>query len=149
MGITVFTTVDGVQAMCDRLRLSRDDERRIVRMSRSAIEIVQATTADDETIRRWVDRCEDRASALSLAAVLADAPDRVEAFDDAVTDLLTREDPAMATFLDGETIMALLETTPGPAIGQAQKFLKDCYFAHGPLGVEDQQARLVSWWADR
>lgn len=149
MGITVFRTVDGVQAMCDRLRLSRDDERRIVRLSRSAIEIVQATTADDERIRRWVDRCEDRASALSLAAVLADAPDRVEAFDDAVTDLLTREDPAMATFLDGATIMALLEITPGPAIGQAQKFLKDCYFAHGPLSAEDQQARLVSWWADR
>jgi len=148
IGISVFTTVDGVQAMCDRLRLARDDERRIVRMSRSAIEVLQAMTADDETVRRWVDGCEDRSSALSLAAVFADDPSWVAAFDDAVHDLIDREDPGAVTFLGGETIMSVLDMPPGPAIGHAQKFLKDCYFAHGPLDAEDQQARLASWWAD-
>ena len=44
--------------------------------------------------------------------------------------------------------MSVLDMPPGPAIGHAQKFLKDCYFAHGPLDAEDQQARLASWWAD-
>ena len=148
IGISVFTTVDGVQAMCDRLRLARDDERRIVRMSRSAIEVLQAMTVDDETVRRWVDGCEDRSSALSLAAVFADDPSRVAAFDHAVHDLIDREDPDAVTFLGGETIMSVLDMPPGPAIGHAQKFLKDCYFAHGPLDAEDQQARLASWWAD-
>ena len=148
IGISVFTTVDGVQAMCDRLRLARDDERRIVRMSRSAIEVLQAMTVDDETVRRWVDGCEDRSSSLSLAAVFADDPSWVAAFDDAVHDLIDREDPGAVTFLGGETIMSVLDMPPGPAIGHAQKFLKDCYFAHGPLDADDQQARLASWWAD-
>jgi poly(A) polymerase len=147
IAVTLFGTAEGVYALCERLRLSKDNERRIVRMSRSALQVIERTDADDEMVRRWLDSCEDRAVALGLAAVLAKDPNNVASFEQAVQALLAREGSADPTFLDGGVIMALLDVGPGPMIGAAQKFLRDGYFANGPLTPAAQQTMLLTWWA--
>jgi poly(A) polymerase len=147
IAVTVFGTVEGVYGLCERLRLSKENERRVVRMSRSALQVIERTGADDEMVRRWIDGCENRADALGLATVLAEDPNNVASFEQAVQVLLAREGSTDPTFLDGGAIMALLDVMPGPIIGTAQKFLRDGYFASGPLTPAAQQAMLLSWWA--
>jgi len=49
--------------------------------------------------------------------------------------------------LDGARIMALLDLKPGPVVGRAYKFLLNERMEHGPLPVEEAEARLLRWWA--
>jgi poly(A) polymerase len=49
--------------------------------------------------------------------------------------------------LDGTQIMALLDIPPGPAVGQAYRFLLDQRMEHGPLGEEQAAQLLRDWWA--
>ena len=149
LAITTFGTAEGVYELCGRLRLSKENERRVVRMSQSALHVIERAATDDETVRRWIHACQDRADAIGLAAVMADDPNDVASFEQAVQALLTREGATDPTFLDGDAIMALLDVTPGPVIGAAQKFLRDGYFASGPLTPAAQQTMLLSWWASQ
>ncbi len=51
--------------------------------------------------------------------------------------------------LDGEQIMAILGIRPGPAVGEAYRYLLELRLDEGPLGEEEAEARLRSWWASR
>jgi poly(A) polymerase len=51
--------------------------------------------------------------------------------------------------LDGSQIMALLGIGPGPAVGQAYRFLMERRLDAGPLGPERAREELLAWWADR
>ena len=51
--------------------------------------------------------------------------------------------------LDGNDIMQLLGLTPGPAIGEAYKFLLELRLEQGPMQREQAEAALRAWWADR
>lgn len=149
IGACIFDTADGVLAMCERLRMSNENERRIVRLARSALQAVEATDTADETIRRWIDACHDQPASIELATVLADDPTRVADFARAVQELTVREGDAAMDYLDGGAIMSLLDVSPGPVIGKAQKYLRDQYFAVGPLTAAQQEVVLTSWWADQ
>jgi len=51
--------------------------------------------------------------------------------------------------LDGNQIMAHLGIPPGPAVGQAWKFLYELRLEEGPLGEEEAKRRLDAWWSSR
>lgn len=48
--------------------------------------------------------------------------------------------------LDGNQVMALLGLGPGPAIGEAMRFLLDLRLDEGPLGEHEAARRLQEWW---
>ena len=50
--------------------------------------------------------------------------------------------------LDGNAIMSILGVGPGPAIGQAYKFLLELRMEQGPLESEQAEAALRTWWSD-
>ncbi len=49
--------------------------------------------------------------------------------------------------LDGNQIMALLGLGPGREVGEAYRFLMELRMDRGPLGPEEAEAELRSWWA--
>ncbi|GAB3562560.1 CCA tRNA nucleotidyltransferase [Spelaeicoccus albus] len=51
--------------------------------------------------------------------------------------------------LDGRSIMTILDIPPGPAVGQAYRFLLDLRMENGPLGRDEAERRLKEWWASR
>jgi len=51
--------------------------------------------------------------------------------------------------LDGEQIMALLDVSPGPVVGQAYKHLLALRMERGPLPYDDAVAELRAWAAGR
>ena len=51
--------------------------------------------------------------------------------------------------LDGNAIMGILGIGPGPAIGQAYKFLLELRMEQGPLAPEQAEVALRAWWAQR
>jgi poly(A) polymerase len=51
--------------------------------------------------------------------------------------------------LDGEQIMAILELSPGRAVGEAYRFLLELRLEEGPLGQDEAERRLRAWWAAR
>ncbi len=51
--------------------------------------------------------------------------------------------------LDGRAVMQRLGIGPGPAIGEALKFLLRLRREHPDLTVEETAARLDDWWAER
>jgi poly(A) polymerase len=51
--------------------------------------------------------------------------------------------------LDGEAIMRILGLKPGPEVGEAYRFLMEARLDSGPLGPDEAEARLRSWWAAR
>jgi len=51
--------------------------------------------------------------------------------------------------LDGEAIMRILELKPGPEVGEAYRFLMEARLDSGPLGAEEAERMLRSWWEQR
>jgi len=51
--------------------------------------------------------------------------------------------------LDGEQIMRILDLRPGPVVGEAYRFLLEARLDEGPLGAEEAERRLRSWYAAR
>jgi poly(A) polymerase len=51
--------------------------------------------------------------------------------------------------LDGEQIMAILELGPGPDVGAAYRFLLELRLDEGPLGAQEAEKRLRTWWNAR
>ncbi len=50
--------------------------------------------------------------------------------------------------LDGNQIMEHLGIGPGPAVGQAWRFLYELRLDEGPLGEDEARRRLDAWWAE-
>jgi poly(A) polymerase len=51
--------------------------------------------------------------------------------------------------LDGDQIMSILGLKPGREVGEAYRFLMEARLDAGPLGPEEAERRLRSWWAER
>ena len=51
--------------------------------------------------------------------------------------------------LDGQQIMATLGISPGPAVGDAYRFLLERRLDEGPLGEERAREELLTWWSAR
>jgi len=148
LAVTVFGNADGVHAMCERLRLSREDERAITRMSRAALAVLSTGVPDAESLRRWIVDCSDTDAAFEVARAIADQPDQVDQFEAALDQLTAVEDVTQIVLVDGETIMQVLDVPQGPVIGRAHAFLRERYFTLGPSTIEDQIEVLRTWQDD-
>ena len=51
--------------------------------------------------------------------------------------------------LDGAQIMEVLGIAPGPAVGEAYRFLMELRLDRGPLPPEVARAELLAWWGTR
>ncbi|HEX2850605.1 MAG TPA: CCA tRNA nucleotidyltransferase [Acidimicrobiales bacterium] len=51
--------------------------------------------------------------------------------------------------LDGRDVMDLLGVAPGPVIGRALHHLLELRMEEGPLGREEAERRVRSWWAEQ
>jgi poly(A) polymerase len=51
--------------------------------------------------------------------------------------------------LDGERIMEILALPPGREVGEAYRFLLELRLDEGPLGEEEAEKRLRTWWTAR
>jgi len=147
IGVQVFDDAEGVQAMCDRLRLSREHQRAITRAARSALAIFDADPSESPQIRRWNEACIDVEAAVALARGLREDAGVVDLFVDARRALVQAEEPPV--LLDGDQVMEALGVGPGPVIGQAHKELLEQYFTHGPLSADAQTDLLRTWWASQ
>ena len=110
--------------------------RRYVRDAGDQLEWLHILTRADVTTRNR--RKSDR-----LSFAYDDLEDRIKAIAEAEGIAAVRPD------LDGEAIMAILGLKPSREVGEAYRFLLDLRLDEGPLGAEEAEARLRSWWAAR
>jgi poly(A) polymerase len=81
------------------------------------------------------------------AEALARRMDELEA---RIDDLRRREEiDAIRPDLDGNDVMALLGVPPGRVVGEALGFLLEARLDEGPLGRDEAEERLRTWWAER
>ena len=117
-------------------------------------------TWTDSAVRRYVrDAGEqlERLHILSRADVTTRNKRKADRLAHAYDDLEARiaalaeeeELNALRPDLDGEAIMRILDLKPGPAVGEAYRFLMEARLDSGPLGADEAEARLRSWWAAR
>ena len=75
------------------------------------------------------------------------------AYDDLearIAELREKEElAAIRPDLDGERIMEILGISPGPAVGQAYRFLLDRRMERGPVEHDVAEAELREWWQQR
>ncbi|MHB8293671.1 MAG: CCA tRNA nucleotidyltransferase [Acidimicrobiales bacterium] len=75
---------------------------------------------------------------------------RMDELESRISELRAREDlDSVRPDLDGNEVMELLGIRPGPAVGEAMKFLYELRFDEGPLGKEAAAERLAGWWLAR
>ena len=107
--------------------------RRYVRDAGPLLEPLHILTRADVTTR-------NRKKADRLGFAYDDLEDRIAAIAEAEGVAAVRPD------LDGEQIMGLLGLRPGPAVGEAYRFLLELRLEEGPLGPEIAEQRLREWW---
>lgn len=110
--------------------------RRYVRDAGPLLERLHILTRADVTTR-------NRRKAQKLAAAYDDLEERIAVIAEAEGIAAVRPE------LDGEEIMRILDLKPGPAVGQAYRFLLDLRLDEGPLGPGEAERRLRTWWAAR
>jgi poly(A) polymerase len=114
----------------------------------------------DSAVRRYVrDAGEqlERLHILSRADVTTRNKRKADRLAHAYDDLETRitalaEEEELGRLrpdLDGEEIMRILGLKPGREVGEAYRFLMEARLDSGPLGAEEAERRLRSWWAAR
>jgi poly(A) polymerase len=117
-------------------------------------------TWTDAAVRRYVRDAGDQLERLHIlsradvttrnvrkADKLARAYDDLEARIAALAE--EEELAALRPDLDGEQIMAILGLKPGREVGEAYRFLLEARLDEGPLGAEEAERRLRTWWTDR
>ncbi len=114
----------------------------------------------DSAVRRYVRDAGDqleRLHILSRADVTTRNKRKADRLAHAYDDLETRiaalaEEEELSRLrpdLDGEAIMRILGLKPGREVGEAYRFLMEARLDSGPLGPEEAERRLLSWWATR
>jgi poly(A) polymerase len=110
--------------------------RRYVRDAGPLLERLHVLTRADVTTR-------NRKKADRLSFAYDDLEERIAAIAEAEGIAAVRPD------LDGEEIMRILDLKPGREVGEAYRFLLDLRLDEGPLGAEEAERRLRSWWSAR
>jgi poly(A) polymerase len=114
----------------------------------------------DSAVRRYVrdaGHLYERLNALTRADVTTGNPKkaariqrRVDELEARVVELREQEDiDSVRPPIDGNAIMSHLDLTPGPAVGDAWRYLLDQRLEHGPMTEAEAYAALDRWWADR
>ena len=114
----------------------------------------------DSAVRRYVRDAGDELERLHILT-RADVTTRNQrkarrlatAYDDIETriaELREQEEvDAIRPDLDGNRIQQVLGIGPGPQVGAAYRFLLELRLDEGPLGEEEAEKRLLSWWAEQ
>jgi poly(A) polymerase len=110
--------------------------RRYVRDAGPLLERLHILSRADVTTR-------NRRKADRLGFAYDDLEERIAALEE------EEELAAIRPDLDGEAIMRILDLKPGPVVGEAYRFLLEARLDEGPLGAEEAERRLRSWFADR
>ncbi|WP_395638224.1 CCA tRNA nucleotidyltransferase [Pseudolysinimonas sp.] len=114
----------------------------------------------DAAVRRYVRDAGDqleRLHILSRADVTTRNKRKADRLAHAYDDLESRiaalaeeeELAALRPDLDGEQIMSILGLSPGREVGEAYRFLMEARLDEGPLGADEAERRLRSWWSAR
>jgi poly(A) polymerase len=85
----------------------------------------------------------NRRKAAQLAADYSELERRIEQLQAAEDLARVRPD------LDGNAIMQLLDIPPGPAVGEAWRYLKELRLERGPLPHDEAERELLRWAAER
>ena len=108
--------------------------RRYVRDAGPLLDRLHKLTRSDCTTRN-----KRKATALSRA---------YDGLEERIAQLQEQEElDAIRPDLDGNQIMEILGVAPGPAIGQAYKFLLELRLENGPMEHDEAVAALKEWWA--
>jgi poly(A) polymerase len=92
-------------------------------------------------------RCDCTTRDERRARMLATRMDDLEA---RIAELREREElDALRPDIDGNRVMAVLGIGPGRVVGEALAMLLEARLDEGPLGEEEAERRLRSWWAGR
>jgi poly(A) polymerase len=110
--------------------------RRYVRDAGPLLERLHILTRADVTTR-------NRRKADQLGFAYDDLETRIAEIAEAEGIAAVRPD------LDGEQIMRILDLKPGREVGEAYRFLLDLRLDEGPLGADEAEKRLRTWWAAR
>ena len=110
--------------------------RRYVRDADTLLERLHILTRADVTTR-------NARKAARLHGAYQQLEDRIAVLAD------QEELAAIRPDLDGEQIMALLGILPGPVVGEAYRFLLETRLNEGPVGAEEAERRLRTWYAAR
>ena len=133
---------------------------RLVRAAEVALDLVvqgdRGATPSEADLRRLVAAC---GPVLEHGLTVADAvafaasesrPGVTNELRRALESLAAVEDLSrIEPGLDGSEIIGRLGVPPGPAVGEALRFLFDLRIDEGPLGREELLNRLDQWWAAR
>src|SRR5690606_27575323 len=110
--------------------------RRDVRDAGDELERLHSLTRADVTAR-------NKRKARRLAAAYDDIEQRI------VQLRKQEEGDAIRPDLDGNRIQEVLGIRPGPDVGRAYRFLLVLRLDEGPLGEEEAERRLRSWWSEQ
>ena len=110
--------------------------RRYVRDAGEQLDRLHILTRADVTTR-------NKRKASRLAAAYDDIEARIVALRE------QEELDSIRPEVDGNRIQELLGIGPGPAVGQAYRFLLDLRLDEGVLGPEEAERRLLAWWAEQ
>ncbi len=110
--------------------------RRYVRDAGPLLERLHELTRSDVTTR-------NRRKADRLGFAYDDLEDRITALAE------QEELEAIRPDLTGDDIMRILDIPPGRAVGEAYRHLLEVRMDEGPLGADEAEQRLRSWWAER
>ncbi|MFJ5273546.1 CCA tRNA nucleotidyltransferase [Streptomyces sp. NPDC088358] len=110
--------------------------RRYVRDAGPLLDRLHKLTRSDSTTRN-----KRKATALSRA---------YDGLEERIAQLQEQEElDAIRPDLDGNQIMEILGIGPGPAIGQAYKFLLELRLENGPMEHDAAVAALKEWWSEQ
>ena len=110
--------------------------RRYVRDAGAELDRLHILTRADVTTR-------NKRKAARLAHAYDDIENRI------VTLREQEEIDSIRPDLDGNEIQRILGIPPGREVGEAYRFLLDLRLDEGPLGPEEAEARLRTWWSAR
>lgn len=114
----------------------------------------------DSAVRRFVRDAGDQLKDL-LALTRADCTtrnkqkarqlgERIDELEQRIAELEEQEEiKAIRPDIDGTQVMAHLEISGGPVVGEALAHLLELRMEHGPLGEERAFHELDKWWADQ
>jgi poly(A) polymerase len=142
------------------LRFSGDDVKAVSRLVELHLRFHGYGSGEwtDSAVRRYVRDAGDlldRLHVLTRADCTTRNRQKAERLRRAYDDLEVRiavlaeqeELAAMRPDLDGEQIMATLGIGPGPAVGEAYRFLLERRIDDGPLGHDRAREELLAWWS--
>jgi poly(A) polymerase len=110
--------------------------RRYVRDSGDQLTRLHKLTRADSTTRN-----KRRAAALQQA---------YDSLEERIAVLAAEEElNALRPDLDGAQIMSILGLAPGPAVGEAYRYLMELRLDRGPLSEQQATDALTQWWASR